>query len=255
MIEYKNLIYLDVYKTGSSHIKSLLDEVLDEKAIRCIRHAPMTSGRPYSWKGGKLIFATVRNPWDWYVSQWSYAGSEKGSLYKHFETALGKEELGQLFDRQNPRQGFSRWLRAVNDREFVERVIGQNMRKSGLAGSIGLYSYRFMRVTTPYPKFFLKRWMLPSIDALVRYQRRFGLYDEVLRAESLDDDLVEFVQKHRERCGFVEHAGELVRQAATRPKNRSVKFLPSYRDYYDDELREMVGRKDRLFVELFGYSF
>lgn len=255
MIEYKKLIYLDVYKTGSSHIIALLDSLLDEKAIRAIRHAPMTSGRPYSWKGGKMVFATVRNPWDWYVSQWSYAGSQKGSLYQSFEAALDKQELDHLFDRQNPREGFARWLRAVNNKEFVERVVGQNMQRSGLAGEIGLYSYRFMRVTTPYPKFFLKRWMLPSIDAALRYQRRFGLYDEVLRAESLDDDLVEFVQKHRERCGFADDAAELVRKAAARPKNRSVKFLPSYRDYYDDELRELVGAKDRLLVDLFGYSF
>ena len=39
------------------------------------------------------------------------------------------------------------------------------------------------------------------------------------------------------------------------PKNTSNRTLSTYRDYYTDELRELVASRDRLVIELFGYEF
>jgi hypothetical protein len=255
MIEFETFIYLDVYKTGSAHLKNLLPAITDSKEVRMKRHAPLTSGRPYTWTGGKLVFATVRNPWDWYVSLWSYATDGKGAIHRFFSEALPKKEMRLMFDRQNPVVSFERWLRAVNDKEFNERVIRNNMPESGLGGIIGLYTFRFMRVTTPYPTLFLKRWSVPSIDAAIRYQRRFGLYKEMLRSESLNADLIDFVGKYRERCRFKADAEAIIQDYAKQPRNTSTRILPSYRDYYTDETRALVAEKDRLIVDLFGYTF
>jgi hypothetical protein len=112
-----------------------------------------------------------------------------------------------------------------------------------------------MRVTTPYPTLFLKRWSVPSIDSAIRYQRRFGLYKEMLRSESLNADLIEFVDKYRERCRFKADAEAIIQDYAKQPRNTSTRILPSYHDYYTDETRALVAEKDRLIVDLFGYTF
>ncbi|MDB5523377.1 MAG: hypothetical protein JWM58_1140 [Rhizobium sp.] len=255
MIEYEKFIYLDVYKTGSSHIKNLLPAITEGKQIRVKRHGPLTSGRPYSWTGGKLVFATVRNPWDWYVSLWSFAREGGGAMWRFFSEALPPEEVQEMYDAGNPVVSFGKWLHAVNDKDFMLRVIKNNLPESGLAGIIGLYTFRFMRVTTPYPTFLLKSWMVPSIDAAIRYQRWAHMYREVLRMESLNSDLKAFVGKYRERCDFKPDAEAMIDKYAETPRNTSIRLLPSYRDYYTEATRQLVADKDRLFIELFGYKF
>jgi hypothetical protein len=112
-----------------------------------------------------------------------------------------------------------------------------------------------MRVTTPYPTVFLKSWLVPSIDAAIRYERWFHMYSEVLRSESLNADLKTFVAKYRQRCRFKPDAEEIIDRLAAAPRNASTRVLPSFRDYYTDETRQLVADKDRLFLELFGYRF
>jgi hypothetical protein len=137
----------------------------------------------------------------------------------------------------------------------MQRVIRNNLPESGLAGIVGLYTFRFMRVTTPYPTAFLKGWLVPSIDAAIRYQRWFHMYSEMLRSESLNEDLIALVRKYRQRCHFKDNAEEIIEEFSKRPRNTSTRILPNYRDYYTDNTRQLVADKDRLFIELFGYTF
>ena len=255
VIEYEKYIYLDVYKTGSAHLKHLLPEITEGEQVRLRRHAPITAARPYGWTGGKLVFVTVRNPWDWYTSLWSYACERKGAIWRFFSEALPRDELKSMFNTEDPVRSFEKWLRAVNDKDFMQRVIRNNLPESGLAGIVGLYTFRFMRVTTPYPTVFLKSWLVPSIDAAIRYERWFHMYSEVLRSESLNADLKSFVAKYRQRCRFKPDAEEIIDRLAAAPRNASTRVLPSFRDYYTDETRQLVADKDRLFLELFGYRF
>ena len=255
MIEYEKFIYLDVYKTGSAHLKQLLPAITHGEQIRLRRHAPITAARPYRWTGGKLVFVTVRNPWDWYTSLWSYACERKGAIWRFFSEALPPAELKAMFDVTDPVVSFEKWLRAVNDKDFMQRVIRNNLPESGLAGTVGLYTFRFMRVTTPYPTAFLKGWLVPSIDAAIRYQRWFHMYSEILRSETLNDDIIRLVQKYRQRCRFKDDAEETIKEFAKQPRNTSTRILPGFRDYYTPEARALVAEKDRLFIDMFGYAF
>jgi len=176
MIEFKKYIYLDVYKTGSEHLKHVLGEITTDPMVQIKRHAPLTARHPYLLRRGKFVFATVRNPWDWYVSLWSYAADGRGGIFRFFKDSLSRKEMADLFDQKDPANSFRKWLRAINDKDFMERVLGDNLPESGLAGIIGLYTYRFMRVTTPYPRILLKKWLITDIDAAIRHQRRFKLY-------------------------------------------------------------------------------
>jgi hypothetical protein len=256
MIEYKKFIYLDVYKTGSTHINNLLKQITLEPEIRRNRHAPLTKVRPFTWKGGKLVFATVRNPWDWYVSMWAYGHTKENPLYSHIKDALGKKQLEKLYDTENPKTSFPLWLSSIHDPAFLAKVLaGHRLPVSGLADFMGFYTYRFMRVTLPYPELLLRGPFIRSLDSAIAMQKRFATYEVMMKSETLDEEFADFVVKYRERCGFTQQAVDLVRANAESHKNASVRTLASYRDYYTDELRDLVAKRDRMFIDLFDYSF
>lgn len=256
MIEYEKFIYLDVYKTGSTHITSLLKSIVAGKPVRRIRHAPLTAGRPFNWKGGKTVFATVRNPWDWYVSYWAYSLKEDKAFYQHVLKASGEEVARKLYDASNPKESFGLWMRSIHDPAFLNKVTEDNrLSKTGLADLLGLYSYRFMRVTTPFPAILLRKFFMPTMDKAIAWQKRWALYDVVFKSETLDESFRSFVEKNGRSLGFVDNALEIMDRQNETHKNTSERVLASYRDYYDDELREIVARRDRLIIDLFDYQF
>jgi hypothetical protein len=256
MIEYKNFIYLDVYKTGSTHINYLLKQITLEPEIRRNRHAPITKVHPFTRKGGKLVFATVRNPWDWYVSMWAYGHTKENPLYSHIKQAVSKKELNALYDTTQPTVSFPLWLKSIHDPAFLAKVLkGHRLPVSGLADFMGFYTYRFLRVTLPYPELLLRWPFVRSIDGAVSLHRRLAMYDVLMKSETLDQEFADFVIQYRERCGFKPDAVDLVNAKAEEHRNTSKRTLASYRYYYTDELRDLVAKRDRAMTELFGYQF
>jgi len=257
MIEYEKFIYLDVYKTGSTYIAALLRKLMEGKPVRVTRHAPVTKGRPFFWKQGKFAFATVRNPWDWYVSMWAYSIKQPNVLFfRDVRKVLGPEEAKKLFDSENPRESFATWLKALSDPKFLNEVmVGHPYSKTSLNRFLGFYSYRFMRVTTPHPALAMGWWNIRSMDQAIRHQKRWALYDKVFKSESLTEDFSTFVLENREKLGMKPNAEKILKKNAPTPKNTSNRTLSTYRDYYTDELRELVASRDRLVIELFGYEF
>ena len=159
MIEYDRFIYLDVYRTGSSHILALLPKITEANLVRTERHASITRAHPFSRGRGKLVFTSVRNPWDWYVSLWAYGADGKSAIRRYLAEHLGADEIARLYDRERPAQAFRVWLKTMHEPAILNRVMQEHLPQSGLAPIVGLYTYRFLRVTTVYPRLLL-RWPL-----------------------------------------------------------------------------------------------
>ena len=253
MIEYDDFIYLDVYRTGSTHVIGLLETICAGRPVRAFRHASLTRGRPLGLAGGKPVFATVRNPWDWYVSLWAIGSDGKSAIRKHLAPHVEAAELASLYDRSDPRAAFSRWLNRMHDAPFLDRVMKEHLPESGLASAVGLYTYRFLRVTTRYPRLLLRRPLVRDADSALTHHRRFKAYGTLLRNELLDEELIAFVARHPR--GFRADAGEIIRAAAARHANASSRSLVSYRDYYSEADRALVAARDRFFLDAFGYAF
>ncbi len=257
MIEYDSFIYLDVYKTGSSYVYGLLRRLHAARPQRIDRHAPLTKGRPFFWKRGKLAFATVRNPWDWYVSMWTYSMQQPNVLFfRNARSVLGAEGARELFDPDNPRHSFDRWLRSINDPETLGKIMAEHpYSRSPVNAFLGFYSYRFMRVTTPHPDLFLRRWYVRNMSDAIAWQKRSAIYDTVLKCEGLSTSFADFALENRERCGFRPDTERILARLASTPRNTSNRAMTHYRDYYSDELRQLVARRDQLIIDLFGYRF
>jgi hypothetical protein len=256
MIEYENFIYLDVYKTGSTHVVDLLKRVTAGRAITRSRHSPLRRGLLNFGKPGKFTFATVRNPWDWYVSMWAYGHTTENPLYQHILEAFGPERHSALYNTGNPAASFSEWLRSIHDPAFLAVALKKfRLPHTGLTPFMGFYTYRFMKVTLPSPEILLRWPFIRSMDGAIAFQKRWAMYDGVLKTETLDDDLRRLAETHGPALGFRPNAVAIIDRMAANHKNISNRTLASYRDYYSDELRDLVARRDRLVIDLFGYSF
>jgi hypothetical protein len=93
------------------------------------------------------------------------------------------------------------------------------------------------------------------MDQAIAHQKRWALYDKVFKSETLTEDFSAFVLENREKLGFKKNAKRILEKNAPVQKNTSNRTLSTYRDYYTDELRELVATRDRLVIELFGYEF
>ena len=255
MIEYENFIYLDVYRTGSTHIMNLLGTICEERMVRTRRHMSLTLGRPHGLTSGKLVFATVRNPWDWYVSLWAHGADGKSAIRRYLSSHLDQKQLDALYDRADSAASFQRWMATVHDPLVLNKVMKEFLPQSGLASEIGLYSYRFLRVTTRFPIIFLRRPFLLSAEKASSFLESHRAYSLVMRNEHLTDDLVSFVETYKAQFRFKPNAVELIRKADNNRRNASGRKLASYRDYYDEASVQLVAKRDRLFSDAFGYEY
>lgn len=255
MIEFENFVYLDVYRTGSKHTIKLLRSITTERELRSFRHSSITKGGPFATPRGKLVFATVRNPWDWYVSLWSYGANKMEAIRRYLTEVLPRREVKRLYDTDDPEAAFRKWLKLMHDSAFVDRFMHENYPQSRLSPFMGLYTFRFLRVTTRYPYYFLRRWRIRNAGAIRSFHASRKAYDFVLLNERLTDDLAAFVNRHGERCRFKPNAADLIREADVDHVNASARPLADYRQYYDEESQALVATRDAFFAEEFGYRF
>jgi hypothetical protein len=163
-------------------------------------------------------FGAVRNPWDWYVSWDSYmrAVVERPTLQR----------------RENPL-----WQIASDGgrRDFRETVAGI------LSGAAEHPAARRIRDQ--------------DVDLLtLRHRRIFGHAAErntmtVGKCESLRFDFTAFLTAHD--VPVPDEFIEAVRTSA--PRNTSERG--PYRDYYDDELRDLVAHRGRYIIDRYDYAF
>jgi len=253
MIEYRDIIYLDVYRTGSTHTIRLLDQICVEEPVRKFRHSSLTKGRPFGLAGGKHVVTSVRNPWDWYVSLWAFGADGKSGPRRYLKAHLSADELAALYDRSNAIESFHRWLHVIHDPSVLDTVMKEHLPQSGLARVAGLYTYRFLRVTTRYPRFLLRYPFIRSPADAAPYHRLLRAYDTVLRNETLNEDLIALVE--RIPHAFCENAVDIIRATGRRRPNASRRTLASYRDYYSDSDAALVADRDQFFMGEFGYRF
>ncbi|MFL5258823.1 MAG: hypothetical protein ACJ8AS_03655 [Hyphomicrobiales bacterium] len=255
MIEFENFVYLDVYRTGSKHTIRLLREISEEREVRSWRHSSISKGGPFATPRGKLVFTTVRNPWDWYVSLWSYGANKVEAIRRYLLEILPRTEVKRLYDTSNPEVAFREWLRIMHDPGLANRFMHENYPQSRLSPFMGLYTYRFLRVTTWYPYYFLRRWRIRNAAAIRSFHARRKAYGTALRSERLADDLVDFIGRNADRCRFKPNAADIIRGADPDRINASSRPLTDYRQYYDEPSRALVEARDSFFIEEFGYRF
>ena len=172
---------------------------------------------PKEYKNSKIIFGTIRNPWDWYVS-W-YHKLQMGhkifsELYKdkNFETFLV-----DLFNRQHG---------CVRDLDFHE-ISNCN---------IGIISYR-------YSKCFLKTPLFNSKDDFIKSQKSFFLTD-LCSFPTMKQDLIRILKLNKNQINMLNNS----------PRVNTSEHKP-YQEYYNSKTKKLVYEKDQFLIDKYGFKF
>lgn len=226
MIVTDRFVFLHLHKSGGTFVNTLLARFFPD--ARPIGYHLPREYLPESARG-LPIFGLVRNPWDYYVSWYSFqlAKAQPNALFRiaSDEGRLGfGGTIGRLVNLcDDPVRHAA--LAASLPEQFAGH--GINLTRACVApllgSNLGFYSFQFRRM--------------------------FGAADDVTfgRMESLRADLLAFLES--QGIALTPAMRAFVEEAPPVNTSRHEHFTR----YYDAELRALVAERDRLVIERFGY--
>lgn len=272
MFVSNDLVFLELQKTGGSHILRLLSQCLKGDIEGKHHRLDITHEN-------KFIFGSIRNPWDWYVSLWAYGVGGQGAIrvrthkgldFNYYRQMLprsmGKDRLTpvELFsaifhdslkpvnkwraayqNADDPKQ-FREWLKLVlnSDRHFD---LGEGFAFSPLSSHAGLMTYRYLRLFTLGDQIYRDR-SLASLNGLFDFDKKHNIAKAMIRTESLEDDFIAVLEK----AGCVVTADMLDAIEKSGKTNRSKRNKAAF--YYDQETIKLVSQQEHFLIEKYGYK-
>jgi hypothetical protein len=217
MLITKHFLFLHVPRTGGQFIRGLCAQHLPREWVIRNSLGPHTPYREIAADFADLpMLCFVRNPWDWYVSWYHYLTQDEPEKRTGPMWRVGFGE-----GRKDFKQAVTS---ACTGRDFGNPRTGPVMAERG----VDHYSAVFWNTAGE------------GVEA--------GRV-EVGRFENLADDFLAFLDRHD-----VPIPEGLRRDLHDVPAFGASRRGP-YRDYYDDELRDLVADRARALIAAFEYSF
>ncbi len=273
MFHSDELIYMALQKTGSTHIAGVLAAL-----FQGAWHGKLTGASPEQIRATPFFLSSIRNPWEWYLSLWTYGVGGEGGLRKRLTQRKllrtmgapvnatgvwrrGRSRLLSLRDElvkdipawragyassDNP-AAFRTWLSMIHDPRNA-RALGEGYGDSLSAPWYGFLTHRYCLLCCQN----LQQLSAPSAIAtyadLVRFEQDNCYIHEFVRQEALPETLSAALERVR-----VLTPAERALILGARRTNKSVRPL-AIGDYYTADLIDLVAGRDRLIIEKFGYE-
>lgn len=259
MLTGKDFLLLELQKTGSSHIRKLLVETPRLN----LRMEGMHNGfeswqKKYPGEKPRLIAASIRNPWDWYVSLWAYGCRGKGGLYQHLASTAPRDILRKLKHLKSLRrkwqavyhpaaapEQFRLWLHYML--EAYPGEVPEGYGSWPLRGTVGFMTFRFLQIYSADFSRCKEQW--PDKEALASFAARATQPNYWLHNEQLSEDTAQLARK----LGAREDHIEVVWKLNTKPTNAGQRA--PYQHYYDEACRKLVAERESWIIEKFNYAF
>ena len=270
----KKLIYLELQKTGGSHLLRLLERYTDGSSEG--KH-----NRLLDEHTGKYICGSIRNPWDWYVSLWAYGVGGNGAVnsrsitgidFSYYNRMLPKEmgknwltpvefvtslyhdavkpvkQWEQAYENSSDPELFRRWLNLLlnAERRFD---IGEGYGFSPLAKHAGLLTYRYFRLFTLGDRIF-KDGRLFNYEGISEFDDEYNITHGMIKTESLEEDFIRVLVEAESPLS--EEQVNIIRNKQEGKTNISKRNSVAY--YYDEATIELVAQRDRYLIEKYSYS-
>ena len=113
MLISDKIVFVELQKTGSTHIKRLLKEIVGGKNDG--KHNVPT---PELLDSGKTFIGSVRDPWGWYLSLWSYGCQQQGEL---FQRLTNEKKWAKTLERMKSRADHDDDDEAGDDAEDADK--------------------------------------------------------------------------------------------------------------------------------------
>ncbi|MGN2241871.1 hypothetical protein ACFWZU_00020 [Frateuria sp. GZRR33] len=103
------IVFVELQKTGCTHIRNLLMELVGGQLVE--KHNQVD---PRMFRDGRCFLGSVRDPWDWYISNWAFSCGGQG---EHF-TYVAQEgfKIRSLGWRKHPLAALVRLLESRPNR-------------------------------------------------------------------------------------------------------------------------------------------
>ena len=87
-----DLCYVEMHRSGSTHLVKLFEKYMPDGKKIGVHNRPDQE----IYDSNRFFVGSIRNPWEWYVSLWSFGCVKKGTLYgrltsKNFSTTYNND--------------------------------------------------------------------------------------------------------------------------------------------------------------------
>jgi hypothetical protein len=277
MLITDKVVFVELQKTGSTHIKKTLRDLLGGKNDG--KHNVPTEELLAS---GKQFMGSIRDPWGWYLSLWTYGCQQQGELFqrltnpKRWERVLAKinaarnastekdgveekkqksmlpanvgAERAKDFYYTDPAnaEAFREWLRVVCSPQ-TRRVVEAGFAQSPIGKIGGLMTFRyfnlFVRGADKIPA------TVSTQEGLKAFEKDNLIVQHIIRQDCLADDLV----KALDSCGVELTDEQRKKIYDAKPTNKSNRPHP-FNHYYDAASVDLVARREKFIIDRFGYK-
>jgi len=262
------IVFVELQKTGCTHIRKLLKEIVGGELID--KHNQAGS---HLFTGDRFFLGSIRNPWEWYVSHWAYGCDGKGTVYYNVTTegwrgrgrGWKKHPVQTLADllQSRPNRHAQAWRRTYRDandpgafREWLHMLhdpayrsdIGEGYWKWPASRFAGLLTWRYMKLFTCREGGLGTLKSIATPEQLAGHESGECFIDCFVRNERLESDLLDALA----RADIVVPPAT-VEAIRLRPKTNASSKKHAAQYYYDAATEKLVGDREKLIVEKFGY--
>lgn len=262
------LIYLELHKTGCTYVRKRLGQLVEGELVG--KHNQITRALLES---GRTIVGSVRDPWDWYLSLWTYGCDGRGSVRtrlcegstfrlgdqgwrSHPSLALRSFLLGSPLSRRywqrlyrdpSDAGAFREWLFAVHDPAVIN-AIGEAYAGYTLCQCAGLLTQRFMRLFCCPAGEMARLSDLSNTESVREFIESSCFVEEFLRNESLEEDLLSLCRRHN-----IATAEDLSRATDVLGRTNASSRRGGAVDFFNQETAALIMERDGVIVSRFGY--
>jgi hypothetical protein len=249
MYEIKDLIFLQMQKSGSTHIAKLLSEIFNGPAPNegKGKHSRATEAQINS---GKMIVSSIRSPWDWYISLWTFGCSGKGGLRHRVADAKengpqsSQESWAAVYSDKSNVNNFRKWLHMI----FSSKNISLIREGHDMDIDCGFMTYRYIRLCWREQRLQRRASTKTYTESLTQQDIEQCYVNYFIKVESLEDELCRIVNMIRPLTAKEQKSiYELERTNASSRVHLT-------QEYYDRETIDMVQLHDSLIISKFGYE-
>ncbi|MGD1910904.1 MAG: hypothetical protein ACFB2X_08630 [Rivularia sp. (in: cyanobacteria)] len=263
MFVSEKIVFIQLQKTGCTHIAKLLSNLLEGRHIG--KHNRAT---PELFTNQRSFLGSIRDPWEWYVSLWAYGCDKKGRIYQRVTKRKGDlrgrewsnnpldaaysllNDFSRNTDRWkrsysdvNDASGFRDWLYMIHDKSYWNDF-GEGYGSCPTTKFAGLLTYRYL-------KLFCRDNFnhILSFSDLKEFEKSNCYIDHFIRNENLEEDLVRALNL----CGInISETQKNTIYYSSKTNTSSKKNKISY--YYDNEMINLVNDRERFIIDKFVYT-
>ena len=265
----ENLCYLEMTRSGSTHLVKLLNKYVPNGKIIGVHNR----AKPNIYNSNRFFVGSIRNPWEWYVSAWSFGCVKKGGLHRRLTTKkvyfnnIGfktKPLLSPYIFIQQFWKPLNRWRQLYSDpqninnfREWLKLLLGntrihdtgEGYGLSSINKFAGLMTYRYL---TLYSNDIRKMFnnSITNYDDLEKFDNENNILNYIVKNETLEDDFIQVLKKLNIEINETEKKMIYNEKSDKFGAWRNLNL----NDFFDEECLNIIQSKEKLIINKYNYK-